>query len=278
MATNQQQQIFEQGSATYSNSSRFFEKEVRDKVTTLYAFVRVPDDLVDVSNDIEGYYAFRNAFFESYATGIRTGNEVIDLFVDLVKQHDIPIVWVEEFFNSMEMDLNNYSYQNIDDTLKYIRGSAEVIGLMLAKILGLDEQSYPYAEMLGRSMQFINMIRDIDEDIQIGRSYFPQEELERYGLFPLTKEGAFAQDDKFRSFVNFQLDRYEQWQAQAEIGFRYIKYRYLVAIKTAADKYNMTARVIGDDPFVVFSRKVKPSKSEIMLQGLLNAILLLFKK
>ena len=278
MATDQQKQIFEQGSATYSNSSRFFEREERSKVTTLYAFVRVADDLVDVDHDIEAYNQFRSSFFEAYHAGTRTGNDVIDLFIDLINEHAIPIVWVEEFFASMEMDLNGYEYVTIADTLKYIRGSAEVIGLMLAKILDLDEESYHFAEMLGRSMQFINMIRDINEDIGIQRSYFPRNELEHYGIFPLTMEVAFENPEKFRSFVNFQLDRYEQWQTEAELGFRYIKYRYLVAIKTASDRYNMTARVIGDDPFVVFSRKVKPSKSEVIIQGLLNAILLLFKK
>jgi 15-cis-phytoene synthase len=277
--TQTQTEIFNQGSTTYSNSSRFFEQEVREKVTAFYAFVRVADDYVDqVPPDTEDYYNFKSSFFNSFESGTPSGNLVIDSFIDLVKEHDIPIEWIIEFFDSMEMDLAGYEYLSVGDTLKYIRGSAEVIGLMMAKILGLPEQSYKYAEMLGRSMQFINMIRDISEDITLGRSYFPRSELEKYGLFPLTKEVAEQNPDRFVSFINFQIERYEQWQAEAELGFGYISYRYRVAIQTASDKYKKTASIILANPLVVFERKVKPKKYEVMLSGIKNAILLLFKK
>lgn len=279
MATIQQQQIFENGSTTYRNSSLFFESEVRDKVTELYAFVRVVDDFVDqVPPDKSSYFSFKQSFFSAFESGDATGNSIIDSFVGILREYQMPIEWVIEFFDSMEMDLDGYEYNTISDTLRYIRGSAEVIGLMMAKLIGLDHESYKYAEMLGRSMQFINMIRDISEDIELGRSYFPKEELEKYGLYPLSREVAQANPDKFRSFINFQIDRYESWQTEAELGFRYIKYRYLVAIKTASDKYMMTANTILKDPFVVFERKVKPKKYQVIAQGVLNAFLLLFKK
>jgi len=279
MATQEQSKIFEQGSTTYSNSSFFFEKEVKSKVTIFYAFVRIADDLVDqIPPDEIAYHNFRRLFFESYNSNTLSGNSIIDSFMELVRECEIPIEWIEEFFNSMEMDLNNYQYSTIEDTIKYIRGSAEVIGLILAKMLGLNEESYGYAEMLGRSMQFINMIRDISEDIQLGRNYFPREELEQYGLYPFTESIARANPDKFISFMNFQLERYESWQVEAELGFRFIKYRYLVAIKTASDKYNLTAQTILKNPFVVFERKVKPNKYEVITRGILNSILLLFRK
>lgn len=279
MATTQQQQIFEQGSTTYRNSSLFFESETRDKVTELYAFVRVADDLVDqVPPDVDGYNEFRSLFFSSWDSKTNSGNHIIDSFIALVRQYEIPIEWVIEFFDSMQMDLHGYEYVTINDTLKYIRASAEVIRLMMAKLLGMEEASYRYAEMLGRSMQFINMIRDISEDIELGRSYFPREELERYGLFPLTEEIARLNSDKFISFINFQIERYEAWQTEAELGYQYIKYRHLVAIKTASDKYMLTAKIILNNPFVVFERKVKPRKFEVIVRGLINSLVLLVKR
>jgi len=46
-STSSAESIFKQGSKTFFGSSIFFPNPVRDKITTLYAFVRQIDDLVD---------------------------------------------------------------------------------------------------------------------------------------------------------------------------------------------------------------------------------------
>jgi phytoene synthase len=43
----------------------------------------------------------------------------------------------------------------------------------MCAIMGLPEESYHHACMMGRNMQYINFIRDIDEDIGLGRRYLP---------------------------------------------------------------------------------------------------------
>ncbi len=73
----------------------------------------------------------------------------------------------------MEHDLSESSCETLEDVLTYIYGSAEVIGLFMARIMDLDEASFPYAAMLGRAMQYINFIRDIAEDNELGRRYLP---------------------------------------------------------------------------------------------------------
>jgi 15-cis-phytoene synthase len=148
-------------------------------------------------------------------------------------------------------------------------GSAEVIGLFMAKLIGLEPQSYPYARMQGRAMQFINFIRDIDEDRLLGRRYLP---LADSGLPGLDTHSAEAHPDLFARFMREQIGHYRRWQAQAETGYRFIPARYLVPIKTASDMYGWTADRIEADPFVVFDRKVKPARSRIVFQGLVNAI------
>gem|GEM_PF-4431365 len=44
---NTMQQYMQQHGTSYYIANMFFPKELREKVFTLYAFVRVPDDLVD---------------------------------------------------------------------------------------------------------------------------------------------------------------------------------------------------------------------------------------
>ena len=78
--------------------------------------------------------------------------------------------------------------------------------------------------------------------------------------------------DAFEGFIRGQLDRYRVWQAEAEAGYRFIPKRYLVPIKSAGDMYNWTAETIAKDPFVVYSRKVKPGRGRILAQVIRNSI------
>lgn len=259
-------EIFKAGSTTFFNSSIFFEDFVRERVTTLYAFVRVIDDYVDcIPQRSEDYYAFKTLFYRSLEERTPSGNPIIDNFVELINNCGINIQWIDAFFESMEMDLNKYEYLTIKDTEKYIYGSAEVIGLMMARIMNLPEIALETAARLGKAFQLINMIRDVNEDLEIGRSYFPKDELEQYGLYPLTRESAKLNPQGFIAFMRFQIDRYVDWQRSAAPGYKYLEYRSKVAVKTAADRYLWTADQIFQHPFVVFDTKVKPSKWRVRM-------------
>ncbi len=229
--------IFKRGSKTYFYSTLFFPKKVRRDVFILYSFLRKADDYVDrVPQDIDGFYGFVERYRRAYSGEI-TGDVVVDSFVELSRRKKFEDDWTEAFLRSMEMDLSVSSYSTMSDLDEYLLGSSEVVGLFMASIMGLDTDSYPYARYLGRAMQYVNFIRDIAEDIELGRLYFPLDELERFGLESLDPHEIRGREDNFRSFLRAQIDIYREWQRTAEKGYSYIPYRYLVPIKTAADMY-----------------------------------------
>lgn len=258
---------FKGGSTTYFNSSLFFPETVRDNVVRLYAFVRIADNYVDqVPQDIAGFISLRRKFEEAVG-GHPSGDIIVDDFVKLSDEKSFDASWTTAFLHSMELDLTKTRYETIDETLDYIYGSAEVIGLFMAKILGLNDKAAHAARMQGRSMQMINFIRDIAEDNGLGRTYLPMSET---SLPDLTENNARQSPDEFRRFLRAQIDRYLGWQSEASSGYRYIPQRSLIPVKTASDMYNWTARRIRRDPFVVFERKVKPRTSRIVFQVLYN--------
>ena len=260
---------FKQGSRTYFNSSLFFPKAVREDVFALYGFVRVADDFVDsVPQNQEGFYAFKEAYRRAQKQG-PIGDPIIDAFVELDRRKSFDPAWTEAFLHSMELDLSKKEYNRLEETLEYIYGSAEVIGLFMAKVMNLEPEAFPHAQRLGRSMQYINFIRDIDEDRTLGRRYLP---LEGTDLESLDREYVESHPDQFKEFLRHHLDRYRTWQREAEEGFRYIPRRYLIPIKTASDMYNWTARTIEGNPMIVFQRKVKPAKGRIWATVLANAL------
>ncbi len=268
-ATDIHRRTFKAGSKTYFNATRFFPPAVRDDVFLLYGFVRTADNFVDrVPQDREGYLRFVDSFRDA-AAGIPANDPIIDGFVSLADRKGFPTTWVEAFIKSMSMDLDKRVHATLPETLEYVHGSAEVIGLYMARILDLPIEADFAAERLGRAMQFINFIRDIDEDVQLGRTYLPISETH---FSTLAEAETRADPDEFIRFIGKQLERYERWLREAEQGYRFIPHRYRTAIRTAGDMYNWTAKRIRRDPFVVYRMKVTPTKRRIVARGVANAM------
>jgi phytoene synthase len=263
---------FRKGSTTYFYSSIFFPPDVRGDVFKLYAFVRTADDFVDqVPQDIDGLRAFV-ARYRAASGGARSGDEVVDGFVELSNRRRFDPSWTESFFRAMRDDTESANYHTLSQVERYMHGSAEVVGLFMARILGLPEESHESAKRLGTAMQYINFLRDIDEDLGLGRTYVPSEVLLSYGLESLSPAEARQRPDRFEAMMRGEVERYRRWQAEAESGYRFLPTRYRVPIKTAADMYAWTADRIAEDPLVVFETKVKPSVLRVMSGLARNAL------
>lgn len=281
-----QRATFQKGSKTYFNSSIFFPKQVRERVFTLYAFVRRADDFVDAQpQDREGFYRFRTYAEKALGihlhqhetglsvAGIETGlpapedQAVIEAYAELGRELGFDPAWTVAFLDAMEADLIKNRYDSLEECLSYMYGSAEVIGLFMSRCMDLPDRAYEAAQLLGRAMQYINFIRDVAEDRALGRRYLPLEgEVEDI----VDPQWAFNHPERFSAWLVGHLNRYRQWQIGAVAGYRSIPYRYRLPIKTAADMYWWTAKTIEQNPLVVFQRKVKPGKGRILLQFFTN--------
>ena len=272
-----QAQVFKAGSTTYFNSSLFFPPAMRAEVFALYGFVRVADNFVDaIPQEAEAFRRFVARYRAAWA-GTPADDAIIDDFVALARQLEFDPAWTDAFLASMEADLSKRFYRTEAEMLEYVYGSAEVIGLYMAKIMRVPAEAQFAAQRLGRAMQVINFIRDAAEDAGLGRRYLP---LERDGVRLLdvpddwlpSREWAQAHPAEWTAFLRGHLERYAAWQAEAEAGYRFIPRRPRTAVRTAGDMYNWTARRIAADPFVVFERQVKPKKGRILLQALWNGL------
>jgi phytoene synthase len=268
-ASSEQKKVFRAGSTTYFNSSLFFPPKVRERVFTLYAFVRVADNYVDATpQDADGFRDFRRLYRQALA-GKPAQDGIIDPFVSLAAQCGFDPLWTEAFLDSMEADLSKKTYDTLDQALAYIYGSAEVIGLFMARIMELPEEAHRPAALLGRAMQYINFIRDIDEDARLGRRYLPLN-----GAPPeiITASCARRNPDMFAAFISGHIEIFRAWQREAVQGYRHIPKRCRVPIATAADMYFWTAGEIHKRPLVVFEKKVKPSRMRVLLCAVRNYI------
>jgi 15-cis-phytoene synthase len=295
MPLTQFTEIFKRGSTTYFYSSLFFPTLIRRRVTVLYAFVRLADDYVDqIPQDKTGFYAFWEEFkrarsnqlnslqgsgdsnqlanFQSHLDN--TTSQAIEAFAALEKELGFDPGWADAFLKSMEMDLTKNVYENLAETEEYIYGSANVIGLFMSRMLGLPKAAEKHAESLGKAMQYINFIRDIAEDLDLGRNYFPQTEYRENNISDLQPQTTAGRPKEYSKFLQSQLEIYKKWQREGEAGFAYIPKNFLVPIKTASDLYKWTAYQIQKHPFEVYKRKIKPSKRRILRTTLWNWLVL----
>ena len=261
--------IFKKGSTTYYYSSLFFPASIRHAVFTFYAYVRVADDFVDsIPQNMKGFEDFCSQTKLIYA-GKKVSNKIISDFYDMTNSYKIPFEWVQAFLNAMRADTKKSTYATYKELEEYMYGSAEVIGLIMAKILNLDEESYTYAKLQGKAMQLINFIRDIDEDIELGRRYIPTEDLKKFNLTKLPPRTDQEKKD-FCKLVHFEIDRYRKIQKSAEAGYKFMPANALIPVKTAADIYNWTADQIEKNPLIVFEQKVKPKPIRVIFRIFTN--------
>lgn len=181
---------------TYYLASRLLPPVKQPAVWALYGFARYIDDLVDVDLDHVPDPALLDRLERELMLGIETGHSAHPLLaatVDTVIRYRIDSRWLLDFLASMRMDLTPQAFATWDDLSRYTWGSASVIGLQMARVIGIhgDQQSADAsATALGEAFQITNFCRDYDEDRARGRVYLPTDLFTAVGVEPGTREPA----------------------------------------------------------------------------------------
>lgn len=170
----------EKYSTSFSLGILALKPSIRNAIYAIYGYVRLADEIVDSFHEYDKEKLLnrlkietQNALEEKISL-----NPILQSFQETVHKYEIDTVLIEQFLNSMEMDLQKIEY-NSELYDEYIFGSAEVVGLMCLQVFteGNKEKFQelkPYAMKLGSAFQKINFLRDLKDDYQIlGRTYFP---------------------------------------------------------------------------------------------------------
>ncbi len=218
-------------STSFSKGIKTFAKRFRYPIYAVYGFVRYADEIVDTFhgfNKTQLIAEFRTVTFEAIERQISL-NPVLQSFQKVVNTYQIDLHLIDAFLKSMEMDLENTSY-NDDGYKTYIYGSAEVVGLMCLKIFcEADEQLYnhlvPKARSLGAAFQKINFLRDIKSDFEErGRTYFPAVDFNKFN----SEEKKLIETDIKKDFDD-ALEGILQLPDGAQLGV-YIAYVYYLEL------------------------------------------------
>ena len=167
-------------STSFSSAIRLLHHDMQQPIYNIYGFVRFADEIVDTFHDYDKaslLEEFKNDTYAAIARGISL-NPILNSFQQTVNAYKIDHDLIGAFFQSMEMDLSQRTYDTRNFN-EYVYGSAEVVGLMCLHVFceGKKEACEKLkfsARSLGAAFQKVNFLRDINSDYNgLSRMYFP---------------------------------------------------------------------------------------------------------
>ncbi len=244
-------------------ATQFFPKETRLAIYAVYAFARIPDEIVDdpsitnPDNALNLLQEWRATWLKAMRTG-ETDDPILAAIVFVFHKFKIPIDEGEAFLKSMFMDMEKSSYDNYEELEEYMYGSASVIGLMVTRIVGFTSTAaFPYAEKLGYAFQLTNFLRDIQEDSQhLGRIYMPRDELAACELKTQDIEKQIF-NERFVGFMKAQIARNREVYREAFPGIAMLHWRGRLAVKISYVLYKGILGEIERADYNVYKGRVR---------------------
>jgi 15-cis-phytoene synthase len=163
----------------------FLPEQQRRAMMALYAFCREVDDIADEVSD-EDVAMHKLGFWRQEIGRVFTdqARHPVGRELQWTRQH---FAFSEELFteiiDGMQMDVTHQPLIKPADLSLYCYRVAGVVGLLSIEVFGYhNRHASDFAVHLGRGLQLTNILRDVKEDADRGRIYFPQEDRIRFGV------------------------------------------------------------------------------------------------
>lgn len=259
------QSITRRHSRTFYLASAMLPKAERMAIRALYAFCRVSDDLVDeFTTDRESKISQWRK--QALSAAPPENNLPAVAWADARANYSIPRQYAEQLLEGVSRDLTKRRYQSFEELTDYCYAVASTVGLMTMHIVGYSgTEAIPYAVKLGVALQLTNILRDVGEDWRNGRLYLPQDELAQFGLSE-ADIAAGCTDERWCTFMRFQIDRAHQLYQEAMPGIALLGSRGQAAIAAAAELYRDILNDIEAHDYDVFSRRAHVNNARKLRQ------------
>ena len=242
---------------------RTLPRDKRNGIYAAYAFCRDCDDIADGPLSSENKRVLlRKIRADLLSMKTATQSPVFNALNDTVKKFQIPIQYLEDIVDGVEMDLVNTRYKTFEDLKEYCYHVASVVGLITIKIFGYEDQrAKEYAVDLGIAMQMTNILRDIHEDSIRGRIYLPLDEMANFGY---SEQDLLNQEynEQFRNLMKHQVERTRYYFDQGRQLFPLISTESRMCIVMLHHIYSSILDRIEGVGFDVFTSRISLSKRE----------------
>ncbi|HEU4660968.1 MAG TPA: presqualene diphosphate synthase HpnD [Pseudolabrys sp.] len=181
------------GGSSFYFAMRLLPREQREAMFEIYSFCKSVDDIADGSaprairmQQLADWRARIDALYRGVVpAGLEGLARTIARF-SLRKDDFLTVI------EGMEMDaaedIRAPSLERLD---YYCDCVASAVGRLSVRVFGMaEEDGILLAHHLGRALQLTNILRDIDEDADVGRLYLPKEALDQAGIITTEPKAA----------------------------------------------------------------------------------------
>lgn len=171
----------------------------RSAVFSIYAWMRLGDDLADAAGTLDAKRraldAFRADTTKALDQGPDAGAALPDpmwpALADTVRRYPIDRAWLGAMLDGLHEDLDHRGYPTQAELSRYCYRVASTVGMVCVSIWGLRPgvdraQALRLAERRGQAFQRTNILRDFSQDFDAAprRVYLPADTFARHALMP----------------------------------------------------------------------------------------------
>jgi 15-cis-phytoene synthase len=272
-ASRQAEDLIRANSKTFYFATALLPARARSAIRALYGFCRKTDDLVDrqdaTDQDLE-------VWRKQLQLRIEDQDDPVLYCWSVTRQiYGIDRLYEQELIDGMAMDLAHTTYPTWHALEFYCYHVASTVGLLSMAITGLVpgarfETAMSYAIDLGIALQLTNILRDVGEDLQRGRIYLPEEDLQRFDLSPGDIHRQVV-DERFINLMKFEITRARQYFQKSLPGITLLSASSRPAVGAAALLYQAILDEIEHNHYDVFRIRAHTSgwRKLSMLPGIL---------
>lgn len=265
----------------------------RNALSAVYAFMRRCDDIVD-DNSVSPYDRHNKLadWLDKVHRALAahpTDDPVLLALTDAQRAYQIPIGLLDQlaFGTAADLDFSQPDtsgsapilarYQTFEELRQYCHGVASVVGLVCIKIFGYrDPAAEPLAERCGLAFQLTNIIRDVKEDVAMGRIYFPQEDLAQCGLSAADLAAPQIDVARIRPLLAMEAEHAREGYRAGEELIPLVNEDSQPALWVLITIYQRLLEKMASNQYDVFSQRVRltvPEKVTVLGKGILKRLL-----
>jgi 15-cis-phytoene synthase len=235
----------------------------RNGLCALYALSRRMDDIGDGDLPYDAKVAALGELRAELRSIDTSTDPVLIAVNDTVRRYPVPLHAFDELIDGVEMDVAGREYATFDDLVGYCRCVAGAVGRLCLGVFSAhaDPLASADADALGIALQQTNILRDIREDLLNGRTYLPQEDLDRFDVtLKIDEHGALADPDGgLAELIRFAAARNRDWYERGWRLLPRLDRRSSACTAAMSGIYRRLLDRIDTDPQAVYTQRLSLS-------------------
>jgi len=242
-------------------------KRLRKHVAIIYWFARTADDIADEGNEKpEERLDKLNEFEQKFKQALKgeADSAFFSALCETITVLNLTPKHFSDLIYAFKQDVVKKRYADYDELLNYCNHSANPVGRLILELFNVrNEDAIYYSDKICTALQLTNFYQDTNLDFNIGRIYYAEDEMQKYGvtekMFELKENNLNLQ-----KLANFNVDRARLLFADGRKLLKLLKGRLKFEISWTIRSGEAILDKISNNNFDVLNKRPVLSKTNFV--------------